>query len=59
MEKYKIGTLCLIGVLLFLNYCAASYPEPPKMPKSFNNSDDLLKYLQKLHVYYVVVGRPR
>lgn len=52
---------CVLSVLIIMisNVNALDYPTPPPLPKAFDNSEELQKYLNKLHNYYVVVGRPR
>ncbi|RMZ94497.1 neuropeptide Y [Brachionus plicatilis] len=38
---------------------ATEYPTPPPVPSQFLTPNDVQKYLNQLHNYYMVVGRPR
>lgn len=56
-----IAALCavLIAIGTFTMVNATDYPSPPKIPSEFRNHQDIQKYLNQLHNYYMVVGRPR
>jgi len=52
----SIGLIISIAVIQ-LN--ATEYPSPPTVPTKFESADDVQRYLNQLHNYYLVVGRPR
>ncbi|CAF1005832.1 unnamed protein product [Adineta ricciae] len=59
---------CLISWLIFLSlaiqiaYAVSSFtdvPPPPKRPERFHSREELKRYLQEVHEYYAIIGRPR
>ncbi|CAF2981133.1 unnamed protein product [Rotaria socialis] len=34
-------------------------PPPPKRPERFHSREELKRYLQLVHEYYAIIGRPR
>jgi hypothetical protein len=51
--------LCFTIFVLSHTTNAIEYPTPPPVPKSFSNAQEVQRYLNQLHNYYTVVGRPR
>ncbi|PVD35838.1 hypothetical protein C0Q70_02807 [Pomacea canaliculata] len=50
----------LIACLLVLEVsCNDNMLSPPERPETFRNPAELRRYLQALHEYYSIVGRPR
>ena len=51
-----------VGIILSLvisELNATEYPSPPKVPEKFASKAEVEKYLNQLHNYYMIVGRPR
>jgi hypothetical protein len=61
MSSKQLVTL-LMSILLsvvIIQVNATDYPQPPTVPPKFESADDVQRYLNLLHNYYLVVGRPR
>ncbi|CAF1006536.1 unnamed protein product [Brachionus calyciflorus] len=55
-----MGGLFLVALVLLIEQISATeYPTPPPVPQAFNNANEVQRYLNQLHNYYMVVGRPR
>jgi hypothetical protein len=61
MSNKIIATFILSIVLAVIisQSSATEYPSPPTVPSKFESADDVQRYLNQLHNYYLVVGRPR
>lgn len=57
MMTASIFLVCVI--LMSTSAAALEYPSPPPVPKKFDSPEDVQRYLNQLHNYYMVVGRPR
>ena len=56
----KIVNLLALTVMLAVLVAklnATEYPAPPEMPDTFNNPEDVRKYLSMLQKYYTIVGK--
>lgn len=53
---YFLLVTILISVLVSN---ATVYPSAPPVPNKFENAQEVQRYLNQLHNYYMVVGRPR
>ena len=60
-EKLIVMSMLLAAVVAILisQSEASEYPSPPPVPSKFDNPEEVQKYLQQLHNYYLIVGRPR
>lgn len=55
-----ISCIGLAMIAVFIGQIEATeYPTPPPVPTQFLTPNDVQKYLNQLHNYYMVVGRPR
>jgi hypothetical protein len=63
MTKYNnivIVLLYFVVMLFVINISdSTEYPTPPPVPNKFSNAQEVQRYLNQLHNYYMVVGRPR
>ncbi|CAF0986415.1 unnamed protein product [Rotaria magnacalcarata] len=64
--KDKIAKCVSWIVLIFLVIQTAQVlsaftdvPPPPKRPERFHSREELKRYLQLVHEYYAIIGRPR
>lgn len=51
--------LSIVLAVIISQSSATEYPSPPTVPSKFESADDVQRYLNQLHNYYLVVGRPR
>lgn len=62
---FKINQLALLSLIVVViavlvrDLNATEYPSPPPVPETFESPEEVQKYLNQLHKYYMVVGRPR
>ena len=59
LHAMKVLLLAIVACVLLREIESTDYPAPPQVPVKFDSPQEVLKYLNQLHNYYLVVGRPR
>lgn len=58
-QLFAFGLVFLAISIVMMKVSATEYPTPPPVPAKFDTPHDVQRYLNQLHNYYMVVGRPR
>lgn len=58
-QLLTFGLMFLVVSIVLKQLDATEYPTPPPVPAKFESPQDVQRYLNQLHNYYMVVGRPR